>query len=239
MIGKRRFTPGLPPAPGQPSSAPHIRPRARTSADQGELRDWRRKRFAVHLDGRFSLAIEVKDQTRPLAVAVGQLKEPRAARRGVEAVLDAVAEVVHVASGLLSESLAADGRTRQAAADLAARPKVPEISDDHLVSGSWVNVLIKYAEQVDAQLSTLLGRAHPPGADALRGNPSASERVERALRGLDGAVLSLERRIPQFAARQALPSVEEFNAAQRERLDAERAERISRRQAQVVAGVAP
>ncbi|MFL0159526.1 hypothetical protein [Mycobacteroides chelonae] len=176
------------------------------------------------------MATEVRDQITALGVAVSQLKEPRAARRGVEAVLDGVVEVVHLAAGLLSESTATDGQTRRAAADLAARPKVPSITDAMLVSGTWVSALVAYADQVSAQLSTLLGRARPPGSDALRGAPSCSERVEKALRGLDGAVASLERRIPQLAARQALPTVEEFNAAQRERLEAERAERINRRQ---------
>ncbi len=185
MIGKRRGTPGLPPAPGQSSSAPHIRPRARTSPDQGLLRDWRRKRFATHLDARFSLAIEVKDQITALGIAVGQLKEPRAARRGVDTVFDAVAEVVHVAAGMINESHAVDGRTRRLAADLTARPKVPEITAEQLVSGTWVHSLMTYVEQVDGPLSELLGRAHPPGSDALRGDPSASERVEKALRGLD------------------------------------------------------
>lgn len=233
MIGKRRNMPGLPPTPGQPSSAPYVPPRARRSADHTQLRDWRRKRFVVHLTCTFSLATEVGDQSRPLAVAISELKEPRAARRGVDEVVEAVVEVVHLASGLLSESLAADGQTRRLASDLAARPKVPEITGAMLVSGTWVNVLVAYAEQVDGPLSELLGRAHPPGSDALRGNPSASERVERSLRGLDGAVLSLERWIPKIAARQALPTAAEHNAAQRERMDAERAERIRRRQAQV------
>lgn len=179
------------------------------------------------------MATEVRELCSPLGIALSQLKESRAAQRGVEAVLDGVVEVVHVASGLLSESLAVDGQNRRLAADLAARPRVPEITDAMLVSGLWVNALVAYAEQVSDPLSELLGRAHPPGADALRGAPSASERVERVLRGLDHAVLSLARAIPKIRQRQALPSLQEFNRQQRERRDAERAERISRRQSRI------
>ncbi|MFT8179229.1 hypothetical protein ACLXNF_16755 [Mycobacteroides chelonae] len=197
------------------------------------MRDWRRKRFAIRLDGRFSLAVEVKDQITALGVAVSQIPNPTAARRGVDTIVDAVAEVVHVGSGMISESAATDGQTRRAAADLAARPKVPSITDAMLVSGTWVDALVEYAEQVSDPLSELLGRAHPPGSDALRGDPSASERVERALRGLDQAVLSMERAIPKIRQRQALPSLQEFNRQQRERRDAERAERISRRQSRI------
>lgn len=230
MIMKRRTKIGLPPVkPLAPSGAPA--PKAKAS--QAELRDRRRKRLPIHYTKTFSLTTEIEAVCTPVGVEVSRLPSPLAARRGVEAVLDGVADVVFVASALIAESGALDGKTRRAASDLAARPKVPSITDAMLVSGTWVNVLAEYADQVSAPLSTLLGCAHAPGADALRGNPSASERVERALRGLDQAVLSLERRIPQLAARQALPSVEEFNAAQRERMDAERAERISRRQAQV------
>ncbi len=64
--------------------------------------------------------------------------------------------------------------------------------------------------------------------------PSASERLVAALQVLDDAALILQRRIPKAAARQALPSLAEFNAAQRARRDTERAERaVSRMRTKV------
>ena len=60
-------------------------------------------------------------------------------------------------------------------------------------------------------------------AEGLRGQPSVSGRVERAPRVLDRAALDLERRIPSVRQRQSLPSIAEFNRAQRERQNQERA----------------
>ena len=50
------------------------------------------------------------------------------------------------------------------------------------------------AEPYSAPLAELLGRSYPPDADALRGQPSRSERLDRLLREtIDRAALSLER----------------------------------------------
>lgn len=201
--------------------------------DQVHQRDRRRKRLRTHLAGGFDLSREVRDVCTPVAYATSKLPEPRAARRLVEAVNEAVAELVHVGSGLVAESSAVDGQTRRAAADLAARPTQPEITAEMLISGSWADVLADYAEQVSAPLSVVLDRAHPPDAYALRGELSASERVERGLRGLDSAVLSLERAVPKIAQRQSLPSIEDWNRQQRERQATERAERVTRRLARM------
>ncbi|TLH59575.1 hypothetical protein [Mycolicibacterium aubagnense] len=174
-------------------------------------------------DGKFDLAAEVAAIVSPLAYETSQLKRPQAARREVDHLADAVAEVVHVAAGLVAESRAADGQTRQLAADLAARPRQPAITDDMLTSGSWSAALTDYADQLRADLGRMLGHALPPDAPGLRGEPSASERVERSLREVDRAALTLAVRIPKIRARQSLPSVTQFNAAQQERRDAERA----------------
>ncbi|SIL05578.1 hypothetical protein [Mycobacteroides abscessus] len=223
MIAKRRTKLGLPPvSPLMPSAAGA--PKAKAS--QAQLRDRRRKRLPIHLTGIFNLAVEVRDVCTPAAYATSKLPEPRAARRLVEAVNEAVAELVHLGSGAAAASSAVDGQTRRAAADLAARPTQPEITAEMLISGSWADVLADYAEQVSAPLSVVLDRAHPPDAYALRGELSASERVERGLRGLDSAVLDLERHIPRIAQRQSLPSIEDWNRQQRERADAARAERV-------------
>jgi hypothetical protein len=108
--------------------------------------------------------------------------------------------------------------------DLAQRPAAPEISDEQISAGSWAAVLVELAEPLSADLAAFLGRALPPNSQSLTG-PSASERVEAALRVLDGAALDLARRIPKAAARQALPSTEDVNAASRARQDRERAQR--------------
>lgn len=148
-------------------------------------------------------------------------------RRDIENVLDATHELMHVVVALLAESRSADaGVTRRLVADLTVRPRLPEITDEQIISGSWVHTLAAWTSTYAGDLAALLGRALPPGHDGLKGSPSASERLERALRVLDSAVLALERHIPKAAARQALPSMESHNRQQRERADAARAERV-------------
>ncbi|BAX97130.1 hypothetical protein MSTE_01813 [Mycobacteroides stephanolepidis] len=195
---------------------------------QAELRGRRRKHLPIHLGGSWSLSGEVREVCGPVAHEVSRLPRPSAVRKGVDGVADAVADVVAASAQLLLTSNAPDS-TRQAAADILARPHVPEITAEQLSSGTWAHILATYADQVSTPLAKLLASAHPPGADALRGNPSASERIERALRGLDAAVLVLERALPRIAERQALPSISEFNAALRAQVDAERQARVERK----------
>ncbi|MEZ0053250.1 hypothetical protein ABIA30_004277 [Mycobacterium sp. MAA66] len=198
-------------------------PRRAVSLD--EQRDRRRKVLPIVYGGTFDLTREVTAICGPLAYSVSTLVRPVSARREVDQLADAVAEVVHAAAGLVGESRAADGQTRRLAVDLAVRPRQPVITDDMLTSGTWSAVLADYAAEVTADLRKLLGRALPPGANELRGKPSASERIERALREVDTAALALERRIPKLRERQALPTLTEFNAEQAGRRDAERAAR--------------
>ncbi len=215
----KRLTPPTPTQSNRPTR------RAAASAEQDEQRDRRRKWVPIAYGGAFDLSAEVAAICGPLAYEVSTLKRPPIARREVDHLVDAVAEAVHVAAGLVAESRSAANETRQHAADLAVRPRQPVITDDMLTSGSWSAVLAEYADQLRADLSKVLGRALPPNANGLRGNPSASERIERALREVDNAALELHRRIPKIRARQALPSMTEFNAEQAERRDAERAAR--------------
>ncbi|OHT54094.1 hypothetical protein [Mycobacteroides chelonae] len=225
MIAKRRYMRGLPP-PASPL-APSGAPAPKVSPDQDELRSRRRKRLPLRYGGTFNLAAEIEAVITQAAQEASRLADPLPLRGAIENVLDAVHESMFVSVSLLSESKASDPNiTRRLVADLAARPRLPEISDAQIISGSWVHALAAWTEPYAGDLARLLANAHPPGHDALRGNPSASERVERALRGLDRAVLTLERRIPQIAQRQALPSMESHNRQQRERADAERSERI-------------
>lgn len=224
MIAKRRTKIGLPPVnPLTPSGAPA--PKAKAS--QAELRDRRRKRLALQYTKTFNVANEFEAVCSPAAHQISQLPDPLAMRRDIEGVVDAVHELMSVVVGMLAESRSADaGVTRRLVADLAVRPRLPEITDKAIVSGSWVHALSEWVEPYGGDLAALLGRALPPGHDGLKGNPSASERLEKALRVLDAAALTVERRLPKVRARQALPSMEDHNRQQRERQDAERANRV-------------
>lgn len=193
---------------------------------QDEQRERRRQRLTVHYTGTFSLREEVAAVLPPLGTEVSRLPAPHALRREVDAVAEAVAEVVDVAARLIAESKTADGATRRLAADLAVRPRQPVITDEQIVSGSWTAAMVEYAGEVADALAAVLGRALPPDAEALRGSPSASERVERALRTLDRTARDLEHRIPGVRKKQSLPSMAEYNRQQRERRDQERAERL-------------
>lgn len=177
--------------------------------------------------GTFNLGVEIEAVCARAAQEVSRLRDPRVMRRDIENVLDATHALMHVVVGMLAESRPADaGVTRRLVADLTVRPRLPEITDEQIISGSWVHTLAAWTSTYAGDLAALLGRALPPGHDGLKGNPSASERLERALRTLDSAVLDLERHIPKVAARQALPSMESHNRQQRERADAARAERV-------------
>jgi hypothetical protein len=132
-------------------------------------------------------------------------------------VADAVAEVASTTVGMLAESrhLDSSARTAQAVRDLVQRPAAPQITDADLIGGTWAALLVAYVEPLAGPLAGLLGRALPPETDALRGDPSASERLEAALRVLDASARELERRTQRVAERQAAPTVEESNAARR------------------------
>ncbi|MBF9351749.1 hypothetical protein HA138_18505 [Mycobacteroides chelonae] len=207
--------------------APSGAPAPKASPDQAELRDRRRKRKPLRrYTSSFNLGVEIESVCGPGAHRISQLREPRVMRRDIESVVDAVHEVMSVVVAMLAESRSADPNvTRRLVGDLAIRPQIPEIPDTALVSGSWVSKLSDWTSTYSGDLAALLGRALPPGHNGLKGSPSASERLERALRVMDSAVLDLERHIPRIAQRQALPSMAEHNRQQRARQDAARAER--------------
>jgi hypothetical protein len=149
-------------------------------------------------------------------------------RPKVDEVSDATHELLSAVVGMLAESTRLDptahARTKAAVADLAQRPREPQITDQEIVSGRWVARLVAHVAPHAGDLAALLGRAVPPNHPSLAG-PSASERLEAALRVLDTEARSLERRIPEVARYQALPSIEDFNAANKARRERERVER--------------
>ena len=199
------------------------RTKRQVAAQQTEQRDRRRKWLPITYDGTFDLVLEIHQIVGPLAAEASRLKQPVAVRRRVDEVVDAVSEIVHVAAGLIAESRANPAQTRRAAADLAARPRLPQISDKMIESGIWAMALTEYAAQVSADLASVLGRAIPPGE--CRNPLPASARIERVLRGLDSAALGLAQRIPRVRERESLPTVEPFTAEQAAKRDADRAAR--------------
>lgn len=228
MMPRRRGRPA--PVPPRPAPlAPSGIPAPLATATQDQMRERRRHRQPVHLRGDFNLATEVAVVIGPVATDASRLPNPVVLRADIEAVADAVHELLSVVVGMIAADRHASedsrARTRQAAADLAVRPAAPAITDAALVSGSWAVALMDWVEPYAGDLAALLARALPPDHPALRGDPSASDRVVKALRVLDGAVLDLARRIPKLRQRQALPSMAEFNAELQAKADADRRER--------------
>lgn len=174
--------------------------------DQDQVRRRRRAHMPIVHDGGWSLNREIAEVAGPMAARIAARRKPLQFRRQVLAYADAAHEAVGTVTGWVAERdarrrtehLADDeGKRRYAITtliDLAPRPALPDITDDMLADGSWVAVLVEMATPVDGALSDLLAHAFPPGAPALRGQPSRSDRLERLLREtVDRAALTLER----------------------------------------------
>lgn len=195
---------------------------------QDEKRLRRRQGLVITYGADFDLAAEVAGIVEPLAPPVSALRNPLQARRRVEELADSVQELLSAIVGMLAESrldAAAHDRTARAVRDLAQRPREPQITDEMLTSGRWAAVLVAHVAPHRGDLATLLGRALPPCHPNLHGHPSASERLETALRELDSAARSLGRFVPALARHQALPTPEENAAARKARAERERTER--------------
>ncbi len=176
---------------------------ADTDDRQSALRDRRRARLAVVLDGTFDLAVEVAAIIRPLAARAETAASSRTVRAAIDDVADAVDGLVAAVAHLLAEA-DAQRRTkalpfeqatsaRRALLRLHRRPTAPRIADGALVEGTWADALADHAATVSDPLAALLGRALPPGS--TRGALSASERVVEPLRDLDAAADALSRAI--------------------------------------------
>lgn len=201
--------------------------------DQAELRVRRRGRQRVAYTSDFSLSREIDDVCSPPAARIAELPNPRGALVWVSDLAEATHEAVSVIVGWLAEvdakrkteHLAAEPARRRNAitrlVDLTPRPPLPEISEDDLRTGAWVAVLTALVQPYTAPLAELLARAHPPDAEALRGTPSRSQRLERLLaETVDRRALSLERFIDRAAAtrrhRPADPAEAKRDQARRE-----------------------
>jgi len=216
-----RDNPAYPiPASRRRAEAAAANPPPPPTYSQDELRERRRKYLSLVYTGSFSLSAEVEAICEPLARRVAALPHPAALAEKVDLVGAAAHEVAHVVVGLLA------GRE----ADTAQRPPLPEFAADDLKSGSWAGALIALVEPYTARLAALLGRAWPPNAAELRGHPSASERIEAALRTLDRAALDLGRVLdraevdgPKLAAAREKLAAHNASVAEQERHRAARA----------------
>lgn len=186
---------------------------------QAEVRRRRRAHLPVVHDGDWSLRREVAEVAGPLAARVAAQPTPPQLRRQVLTFADSAHEATGTVTGWLAEHDARtktahladdDGKRKYAMTtliDLAPRPALPKITDEMIADGSWVAALIEMVEPIDAALADLLARAFPPGAPALRGQASRSDRLERLLREtVDRAALPLERAVNAAAERPATPT---------------------------------
>lgn len=182
--------------------------------DHAELRR-RRGNLAVDDYRGFSVCREIADVAGPLAARVAALHSPLVVRRQVLAYADAAHEAAGTMTRWLAERdarrrtehLANDPGKRKYAittiCDLAPRPALPDITDQMIRDGSWAAALVKMVTPVDAALRDLLAVAFPPGAPALRGQPSRSHLLAALLREtVDRAALALQRALDAAADRQ-------------------------------------
>lgn len=196
------------------------RPEPVPAHSQAELR---RRRLAnlptANYGGGWSLSGEIAEVVAPLAERARRSSRPTRFRLPVRWLTEDVHEALGTIVGWVAEvdahaktaHLAADpGKRRYAMTtlvDLAPRPALLDVTDAMLTNGSWATALIEMAEPVDAGLADLLRRAFPPGAPALRGQPSRSERLEALIRdSLDRPAAELARRLDRADREAEKPS---------------------------------
>ena len=182
-------------------------------AQQAEQRERRRKHLTVTYGEGFDLLSEVYDLCQPLAERVAAEPRPVALRQDVDDLAEAVHSLCVAVHDLIA---AADARRRtahlgprdrpralRALAELAERPRPPEVTDAMLGSGLWVHELCELAGPLAGTLSDLLAHAVAPGT--RRGLLSPSEVLVEALRPVDRAAVSLERHLHRAELSRAQP----------------------------------
>lgn len=181
-----------------------------TMPTQDEQRERRRHWLSVTYDNRFDLPAEIESITGPLAQRVAADPVPASMRHNVDDLAEAVRRCVAVLADLVAGSAdrsrvehLATPEDRSRALRLIREHRAgrgrgrAELDDAALIAGTWPESLVELARGVSGELAAFLGRAHPSPRD---GSPSASQRVETALREVDRAALSLSRRIERRAA---------------------------------------
>lgn len=189
---------------------------------QDQKRERRANGLPVLYDGDFVVHHDVAAACSPLAEQIaaaprgtrflrtevedtpGHLVGPRNPSASIDDLALAVHGVVHVVVGVLREAeasrktqhLSADqrARARTIISTLAERPPMPEFRKADAHSGAWATALIELCEPYSAPLADLLGRAQ---------TCVVSDRVVAALREVDAAAASLQRRLDRDAAMRA------------------------------------
>ncbi len=173
----------------------------------------RRTRRGQRLRNRypsFSMSGEITEQFGPLAAQIAARYAPERYQAMVASAVELVHEGVGTAAGWAGQPdafsktkhLAGDRAARERAitliGDLTQRPALLEVTAEMLIDGSWVASLAAMAVPLDAPLSALLARAAPPGSNALKGNLSRSEQLDKLLREtIDRAAGKLTRQLDQ------------------------------------------
>lgn len=176
-----------------------------------EQRDRRRAHLPLTLGADFDLAAEVLSVTEPVAARLAEEPHPsgRTALASVAQISEAVADLAAVAGDLVAESRARgvagaeeQARARNALKAVTHRAAL-QFGADELAAGTWAVTLADFAAPLSKPLVELLGRA---ARDRGR-QPVESDRIIEALRNLDRAVISLDRRITASVDyRAALPT---------------------------------
>lgn len=205
---------------------------------QEQVREVRRKGSYVQYGPGWSLASEVEAVCRPFASSVTDLSTGQPLLRHVERgwgggvvvkrlalqrEVDALAAAVHRLRQLVVELLAKwrkmppDGRARlEGIVRDPAHRQAPELAEERLEDGSWVDVLVAHVAALSDDLTAFLEDVMPPPGSVVV--TDTSEALHDALRPLDQAARDLEHRIPQVRARRALVVQERaMNAAEGER----------------------
>ncbi|KXO88737.1 hypothetical protein AXK56_10490 [Tsukamurella pulmonis] len=176
-----------------------------------QQRDRRRNHLPLVLGADFDLGAEVLAVTGPVAARLAEEPHPsgRTALASVAAISEAVADLCIVAGELVAVDRArgVDGaeakvRATNALKSITNRAAL-QFGADELAAGTWAETLAGFARPLAGPLAAVLGRA---AADKSR-QPVESDRILDALRDLDRAVISLDRKITaSIDYRRALPT---------------------------------
>ncbi|MBD0861325.1 hypothetical protein IA539_08875 [Gordonia sp. zg691] len=175
--------------------------RTRTAApvavfDQDTKRERRRRWLPVTLDAEFRLDSEVEAVCGALAARIAEQPHPGAFLAEAQAVADAVGQLCATAAELVANARIsalpiADRKRARDAVRTVSRASVPSVTPDMLTDGTWVKPLAEHAAHNTEPLAGLLGRQ----ATERRAEPTVSDTVLTALRDLDRAALSADRRV--------------------------------------------
>jgi hypothetical protein len=204
---KRDRTPAILASPGLPPAG--------TDQAQAELRRLRRGRLLHTYPATFDIALEVEQVCSSLAARV--MLRPNPSHYFDE--VDGLADSVYFASTRLATMIArahaaphinrlpVDIRGPEMKRILAAQPRPPRPSIDEkaLQTGSWLSTLIELVSPLAGPLGRLLGAP-------ARSAPSASQRLEDLLRGIDDAALSLARKLKAAECRPPVAPPNRFQA---------------------------